>query len=571
MQPQRGALRCVFMAVSTLIAIWVVYSYASAAGVQGIREPIRVEGGMIAGTPAWGWGVRLFRGIPYAAPPVGNLRWRSPQPVVPWAGTLAADHFGARCMQPRAGGEQSPAGIGTIGALWDEPGTTATSEDCLFLNVWTPAKTPEDKLAVIVFFHGGGGTSGEGSEAIFDGSMMAEKGVIWVTANYRLGAFGNLALAELSAEDEHHSSGNYAELDKLAAIRWVKNNIGQFGGDPNNITIMGHSSASRSVNNIVASPLAKGLFERAIAHSHTSFGRMITLAEAEAQGKKFEQAVGAASLSDLRNTPAKDLEAASLKQGREFVYGDAKIDGWFLPADVKTIFDQGKQNDVSLLTGATNDEHGIGENLNEWVYYLRLPDNPPKTADAYAAWAKTAFGDRADELLKAYPAHSDVEVAQAVHDIGRDAILQGQRVWAQFQSKDGKAKAYLYNFSHKPPVPSTPGSQLPIIGAIHGAEFFFTLNNLHIRDLPWTETDRKVADMASSYWTNFAKTGDPNGAGLPHWPSYNAKEDQLMKVGDSPRSESVHNKAGLDFLAAWDQHFRGNEPKGGENKISSIY
>lgn len=561
--PRTGLVIASGLAVIALVTTWT-FSLRS-ADTQLLKDPIRVEGGMVAGTPAWGWGVRLYRGIPFAAPPVGNLRWREPQPVGPWQGVLAADHFGARCMQPQRGNAESPSGVGTNGPLWDEPGTNVISEDCLFLNVWTPAKSPNDKLAVIVFFHGGGGTSGEGSEAIFDGSTMAQKGVIWVTANYRLGVFGNLALPELTEESAHHSSGNYAELDKLAALQWVKNNIAQFGGDPNNVTVMGHSSASRSVHNIVASPLAKGLFVRAISHSHTSFGRMITLGEAEAQGVKFEQAIGVKGLTALRAMPAKDLQTSAQRQGREFVYGDAKIDGWFLPADVKTIFDEGKQNDVSLLTGATNDEHGIGENLNEWTVYLKLPDEPPVTPDDYVAWAKKSFGDQADRLLKAYPAHTNADVAKNAHDIGRDAILQGQRVWAQYQSKDGTKQAYLYDFSHKPPIPSTPGYQQPIPGAIHGAEFFFTLNNLHVRDLPWTETDRKVAEIASSYWTNFAKTGNPNGPGLPNWPAYTAKTDQLMNIGDSPRAEAVPDKAGLEFLSWWDQHFRGE----GKNLTSS--
>ena len=553
---------CVASSVLVVVVIGWVFSARSAATQEGLQGPIHVEGGMISGTPAWGWGVRLYRGIPYAAPPVGDLRWKPPQQVAPWQGVLAANHFSARCMQREGGAEQAPSGVGTIGALWDEPGTSAMSEDCLYLNIWTPANSPDEKRAVIVYFHGGGGTSGEGSEAIFDGSMMAKKGVVWVTANYRLGIFGNLALPELTAEDEHHSSGNYAELDKLAALRWVKNNIASFGGDPNNITLMGHSSASRSVNNMTASPLARGLFERVIAHSHTSFGRMINLSESETEGLKFQQRVGAKNLAEMRAKSAKELQDVASKSGRELVYGDAKIDGYFLRNDVNTIFNQGKQNDVYLLTGATNDEHGIGENLNEWDFYLKLPNDPPRTPEEYTAWAKKAFGDQADRLLRAYPAHSEAEVAKEVHDIGRDAILQGQRVWTQFQSKDGKGKAYLYNFSHKPPVPSTPGAQLPVIGAIHGAEFFYVLDNLHVKDLPWTDMDLKVADIASSYWTNFAKTGDPNAPGLAHWPAYNAKDDQLMNIEDAPHSESIQNKAGLDFLSWWDQHFRENGGSG---------
>ena len=208
----------------------------------------------------------------------------------------------------------------------------AMSEDCLYLNIWTPAKSPDEKRAVIVFFHGGGGTSGEGSEAIFDGSMMAKKGVVWVTANYRLGIFGNLALAELTAEDEHHSSGNYAELDKLAALRWVKDNIAQFGGDPNNVTLMGHSSASRSVNNIVASPLAKGLFVRVISHSHTSYGRMITLSEAEVEGLKFEQQkVGAKNLAELRAKTAKEIQDIASKSGTRTCLRRCE-DRWLFPS-----------------------------------------------------------------------------------------------------------------------------------------------------------------------------------------------------------------------------------------------
>ena len=548
--------------VGLVIVLGWTFSARSANNtLQGLQGPIHVEGGAVVGTPAWAWGVRLYRGIPFAAPPVGEFRWKPPQPVVPWQGVLTANHFGARCVQREGGAEQAPAGVGTTGALWDEPGTSAMSEDCLYLNIWTPASAADEKRAVIVFFHGGGGTSGEGSEAIFDGSMMAKKGVIWVTANYRLGIFGNLAVPELTAEDEHHSSGNYAELDKLAALRWVKNNISQFGGDPNNITIMGHSSASRSVNNIVASPLAKGLFERAIAHSHTSYGRMISLSEAEAEGVKYQQRAGAKNISGMRAKSARELQDVANRSGRELVYGDAKIDGYFLAADVNAIFSQGKQNDVSLLTGATNDEHGIGENLNAWDFYLKLPNEPPKTPAEYTAWAKQAYGDQADRLLKAYPAHSDADVAKDVHDIGRDAILQGQRVWAQFQAKDGKGKAYLYNFSHKPPIPSTPGAQLSVIGMIHGAEFFYVLNNLRVRDLPWTDTDRKVADMASSYWTNFAKTGDPNGSSLPRWPAYSSKDDQLMNIGDTAQAERVQNTAGLEFLSWWDQHYRANVPK----------
>src|SRR5262245_24541302 len=237
---------------------------AAPAVAQRTLGPLQIEGGRISGTPAWGWEVRLYRGIPYAAPPVGDLRWRPPQPVEPWTGVLAADHFAPRCMQ--AGG----GAVARVGAQWTDPGTSEMSEDCLYLNVWTPAASATEKLPVMVWFHGGGLVSGQGSDAVFDGTMLAKKGVIVVTVNYRLNIFGLFAHPELTAESEHHSSGNYAFLDQIAALRWVKNNIAQFGGDPGNVTIFGQSGGSRSVAFQMASPLAKGLFHRAIAQSHTA-------------------------------------------------------------------------------------------------------------------------------------------------------------------------------------------------------------------------------------------------------------------------------------------------------------
>jgi para-nitrobenzyl esterase len=545
--------------VFAIAAVFAILPLFAIPALKGLRQPIQIEGGAITGTPAWGWGVQLYRGIPYAAPPVGDLRWRPPQPVASWQGVRAADHFSARCMQRASRGAPK-------GALWSEPRTHAMSEDCLYLNIWTPASSAADKLPVIVFFHGGGGTSGEGSEAIWDGSMMAKKGVIFVTANYRLGIFGNFALPALIAESEHHSAGNYGELDKLAAVRWLKNNIVQFGGDPNNITIMGHSSESRSMNDLQASPLAKGLFERIIAQSHTGFDRTETLAEAEHQGEDFAQSIGKPTLEAVRGMSAKDLEAAveakpsRHSEGSGLIDGDAVVDGWFLPADPNTIFNENKQLDVSLLTGGTNDEHGRPEDDYQWFWYHTLagdgPGPAPRTPSEYVAWAQKAFGKQADSLLKLYPGRTDAEVAKSAHDIGRDAILQGHRVWVQFQSKDGTHAAYLYLFSHKPPLPSTPGTLYPVIGAIHGGEFFYVLDNLHVKDLPWTATDRKVADIASSYWTNFAKTGNPNGPGLPNWSAYNVKTDELMNIADNPHMEPVPDKAGIDFLALWDQHFR---------------
>ncbi len=520
----------------------------------GPLGPVQIEGGEITGTPAWAWGVREFRGIPYAAPPVGNLRWHPPQPVVPWQGVLAADHFSPRCMQGGGGP------VIQVGGLWDEPGTSEMSEDCLYLNVWTPATSPSAGLPVMVWFHGGGLVSGEGSEAFFDGAMLAKKGVIVVTVNYRLNIFGLFAHPELTAESPRHSSGNYGFLDQIAALGWVKNNIAQFGGDPDNVTVFGQSGGSRSVAYLMASPLAKGLFQRAIAQSHTSFTRVPTLAEAEAVGVKFQQTLGAPNLASLRNLSAEDLEA-SLEQMDPYP-GEPSgvVDGWYLPEDLHTIFAAGKQNDVPLLTGSTNDERAavgplIAYPRDTWLHSVRGPR--AATVADYRALAQQIFGEQSDKFLKLYPADSDAAIAGQLHDFGRDSVLATHWEWVEMQAKTGKAKEYLYLFSQTPPAPGAQGVMPPVVGAVHGGDIIYAFNNLRLKDLPWTEADRKTADLMSSYWVNFAKTGDPNGAGLPQWSAYDPKTSQLMNLaGDAATYEPVPDKPGVAFLADFQEHLR---------------
>src|SRR5947209_7312130 len=268
-----------------------------------IQEPIKIEGGLISGTPGWGWGIREYLGIPFAAPPAGNLRWRPPQPVVAWHGVRAADRFSAACMQ-RA--------LNPNSGSWNR-GLINTSEDCLYLNVWTPASSASERLPVLVWIYGGGGVSGSTAEPVYDGNAIAKKGVVVVSMNYRVNVFGWFAHPELTKESPHHASGNYGSLDQLAGIQWVKNNIAQFGGDPSKITIWGESGGSRSVNFLAASPLLKGLVRGAIAESHTTFGRMLPLAEAEANGVKFANSIGKTSLADLRAAPPEQLLEASVK------------------------------------------------------------------------------------------------------------------------------------------------------------------------------------------------------------------------------------------------------------------
>jgi para-nitrobenzyl esterase len=513
--------------------ILIVFAGLFTAGslVAAIPEPIPVEGGLISGTPGWGWNVREFRGIPFAAPPTGNLRWRPPQPVIPWQGVRAADRFSPVCMQ-----QQRPINQRD----WNE-GLIRTSEDCLYLNVWTPAGSASDRLPVMVYIYGGGGVQGGTSEPRYDGNAMAKTGVVVVSMNYRVNAFGWLAHPELTQESPHHSSGNYGALDQLAALQWAKKYISQFGGDLERITIWGQSAGSHSVNSLVASPLASGLFRGAIGQSGSAFafGRSMSLSEAEAAGVKFAERAGAKSLADLRALPAEAILAAAVKN-RSGMPG-AIVDGWFLPQDVYHTFASGKQNDVALLTGITNDEG---------MAFTALRSEPPATLAEYTDMAKAVFGNAADSFLKLYPARTDAEVKQAYHDACRDAFLASQGTWARLQSTTGKSRVYLYLFSHVPPNPSGNGNGLPnYVGAIHTTELLYAFDNLRIKDLPWTDLDRKLAVILSSYWSNFGKTGDPNGAGLPNWTPYNPQDEQLLNIGDELRMEGI-NRAGMDLLAA---------------------
>jgi len=508
-----------------------------------IQEPIQIEGGQISGTPGWGWDVREYLGIPFAAPPIGDLRWRPPQPVVPWQGVRAADRFAPACMQR----QQNP----NIGS-WNR-GLINTSEDCLYLNVWTPAASAGERLPVLVWIYGGGGVSGSTAEPIYDGNALAKKGVVVVSMNYRVNIFGWFAHPELTSESPHHASGNYGSLDQLAGIRWVKNNIAQFGGDPAKVTIFGESGGSRSVNYLTASPLLKGLARAAIAESHTSFGRMPTLTEAESSGVKLAKGIGKESLAALRAASADELLEASIKYPRDLT--GAIVDGWFLPQDLYTTYAQGKQNDIPLITGATNDEGGnIAVAGAEAGRGGR--GGAPDSLATYTAWAKKTFGDKADTFLKLYPARDDAQAKQAYHDVNRDINFAGHRTWAKLQSTTGKQPAWIYVFSHMPPHPEGNGNNpQPPIGAVHFSEVIYVFDNLRMRDYPWTAVDRKVADTFSTYWTNFAKTGNPNGPGLVRWPVYNPKDEFWLNIGDTVRLERF-NSAGVDFIAGVQEELR---------------
>jgi para-nitrobenzyl esterase len=482
-------------------------------------ETVAVSGGQVSGTAANG--VRAFKGIPFAAPPVGDLRWKAPQPVVAWKGVRAADAFGAPCIQEPYPANSPYASSGVTAA--DPP-----KEDCLYLNVWTAAATG-DKLPVMVWIHGGAWTRGAGSSATYDGTALAKKGVVVVTTNYRLGVFGFLAHPELTAESPHHASGNYAILDHVAALKWVQNNIAAFGGDPSRVTIFGESAGSWSVNTVQATPLAKGLFHRAIGESGGQFASTTSLAAAEKAGAAFAKSAGAESLATLRGVPADKILATPFRSG-------VNVDGYVLPDTVRNLFAQKKQNDVPVL---------IGSNANEWTT-LSNPSQFPKTLDAYRQRVETQYGAAVKDYDAVYPVKSEADIAEALLGVGRDTTFTLEmRTWARLVTASGKL-AFLYQFTRVPPGPN------PAWGAYHAAEIQYAFNNVASR--PWaTDVDRRLADQMSSYWVNFATTGDPNGKGLPKWTPYDQNGEPYLELGDAVQTKTHLLKAQLDFLEAFQQ------------------
>ncbi len=494
-----------------------------------VTEPVPTASGLLSGVPGALPGVRVFKGIPFAAPPVGNLRWHAPMPPSAWTGVRAADTFGDNCMQRAAGGGAFPPHGGDRAA-------TAMSENCLYLNVYTAAAAASDRRPVMVWIHGGALTSGAG--AIYEGEELARKGVVVVTVNYRLGVFGFLAHPALTAESEHHSSGNYGFLDQVAALQWVQKNIAAFGGDPGRVTIFGESAGSWSVNYLTASPLAKGLFQRAIGESGGEFAPERSLADAEKQGVDFARELGAPTLAELRAKSAEDVAAARAGTG-------ANVDGWFLPEDVHDTFAHGKQNDVATI---------IGSNADEGTIFTRA--TPLET---FQTQARQRYGPQADAFLKIYAASNDAEATAAQAAAMRDVTFGWEmRTWARLQRKTGRRNVYLYFFSHVPPGPNAAR-----VGAQHGAEIPYVFNWMNGRyrtldDTPWQDADRALGEQVSSYWVNFATTGDPNGAGLPAWPVYDAGANRVMRFGDTAAVGPLPHMDALDFLDGYFTRLRSN-------------
>ena len=493
---------------------------AAVSAFAAANDIVKLDTGQVAGIAGATPEMHIYKGIPFAAPPVENLRWRAPQPAAHWDGVRQADAFGPVCMQNGGGGG----------------GGQKASEDCLYLNVWTAAKSAGEKRPVMVWIYGGGYNTGSGSQPDYDGEALAKKGAVVVTINYRLGVFGFFSYPELTRESDRRGAGNFGLLDSIAALQWVQKNIAAFGGDPKRVTIFGESAGAGLVANLMVSPQAKGLFHRAIGESSSwttaTIGRLSTLADAEQAGVKFADGLGAKSLAELRAKPADQI----LKAGRG---AGPIVDGWSIPEDPGTVFAQGKQNDVPVLVGSNRDE-SFGAT--------------PANAAQYAEQSRKRYGDLADSFMKVYPSGSDEQAKDSAFFAGRDEMAFVMRNWARMESKTGKSKAYVFFFTHQPPVlPNAKAGKFgpgPHGSAVHTSELPYVFNNLR-GPRAWTDADRQVADTMSSYWVNFAATGDPNGKGLPKWIAYGDKNKSAMEFGDTAGMGPAPDEAKLAVFQAY--------------------
>jgi para-nitrobenzyl esterase len=496
------------MALRTTLVLTAVVAVATAVTTSAaIQDPVKTASGQLSGVTLRS-GVRVFKGIPFGAPPVGELRWKEPQPVAKWEGVRKAETYGNVCVQPSQA-SRTPNNVAV-----DLPDSPPMSEDCLYLNVWTKANRAADRLPVMVWIYGGAYAEGSGSSPHNDGEALANKGVVLVSFNYRLGPFGFFSHPELTKESGHNASGNQALADAIATLRWVKENIAAFGGDPDNVTIFGESAGAAMVGGLIGSPVAKGLFHRGIAQSGQfmglGMGTMTPREQAERplppRGRGRGAAAGDAPAPAAAPTaypPLAELRARSTQEVSKTLSGRGMIvDGYLIPEDLSITFAQGRQNPVDVISGSNKDEHmALGGNV--------------------------AF---------------------------RDTLMWGQRLLAERQTAIGK-RAYWYFFTHQPPV--EPGRKDP--GATHAAEIVYAFNNLGAtRVMPDVSSpklamasskDRAVAEMMSSYWVNFAKNGDPNGRGLPNWPRFKDRNAPPHVLGD------IKEYPGPDVLNPYDERY----------------
>jgi para-nitrobenzyl esterase len=501
--------------ITFLIAIFVIFS--AKLSIAQEPAPVKVYEGILQGTSEDG--LTVYKGIPFAAPPVGNLRWRAPQPAAKWEGVRQATKFSPGPIQ----GGNPPSG---------------KSEDCLYLNVWTPAKSASDRIPVLVWIYGGGFNGGATSEPNYSGEKLAKKGVVLVSIAYRVGQLGFMAHAELSDENPNHVSGNYGLLDMIAGLKWVQKNIAVFGGDPDKVTIFGESAGGIAVSMLCVSPLAKGLFHGAISQSGGSFGpprrttfpgeNLKRLADAESAGQIYVDSAKVSSIAELRKISADKLPAI---RGLAWPI----IDGYVIPDDQYKLYEAGKFNDLPIL---------VGYNSDEGASFM-----PPRTPEAYIASVRTRYGKFSEDLIKAYPAGSNT-VPKTARDLARDAAFGWHTwSWARLQAKMGKSKAFYYYFDQHPDYPE--GSPRAGYGSPHGQDVAYVFQHLDASNPQISKTDLEISEAMANYWTNFAKYGDPNDKGVSEWPAFSDANPKVMYFSQTPHLGPVPSTEALKSLDAY--------------------
>lgn len=517
--------------------IWAVsmITLAIAAAMPAmaqIREA-NVTGGRISGAVVAG--VSEFKGIPFAAPPLGALRWKAPQPVTPWSGVRRTTAFGPACLQDPTMANRMAPGV-------------SLSEDCLYLDVWTPAKSPSERLPVIAWIYGGGFTGGMTSAPLYDGTHFAQKGVVFVSISYRVGALGFLAAPALSRESGH-GSGNYGLLDQIAGLEWIQRNIAEFGGDPSKVTLLGHSAGAFSVSILAGSPLAKGLFRAVIAESGANFmppesspwagGTIPTLRMAERGGRRWLKSLGANTLAEARALPAATIIAAQRRKRAPRFW--PPVDGYVIKGDQYRLWSEGRFNDTPIIVGDVSDEAaGFGTHKTEPA--------------AFISEVRRGYGKHADAILAVYPHATEAEATRSATQLRSDTTFDwGQYTWARLESTDGRHKAFVYWFDR--PTARDPN------GSSHGQEVAYVFGNLGVGGRPPpTESDRVISEQMQSYWVNFAKGGDPNGPGLPTWPAFTPESPLVMRMGVDPGPAPIPHQDRLKVLDAYYAWRRAGSP-----------
>jgi para-nitrobenzyl esterase len=513
------------MRQSLIAGIFFVAVLSIVPFAQSQIQNVKVAGGQLQGAIADG--VASFKGIPFALPPIGDLRWKTPEPSKAWTGIRKADAYASGCMQ-------DSSMVKMVGA------SAGVSEDCLYLNVWTAAKNGGEKRPVMVWIHGGAFVGGMTGTPMFDGTKFAQKGVVLVSIAYRLGVFGFMAHPELSRESGK-GSGAYGIQDMIAGLQWVKNNIAQFGGDPSCVTIFGESAGGIAVGMLSAAPAANGLFQRAISESGGSFAppriadeagqNVPSLKLAESNGKSFLKKIGSTDIKSARALPAEQIQkAAGGGMGGGSFWPVA--DGAAIPGDPYELYEKGRFNDTPILVGTNSNEGG-------------LFSRGPVTAAAFEKQIRSGYGEKADVILSAYPHSTDAETSRASADVFREfAFAWPTWAWARMQSQKGKGKAFVYYYDHR--TPDSPD------GANHAAEVTYVFGNFGgIGGAP-NPNDLALSDLIRSYWINFARTGDPNGSGLPQWPAFAVKDQKVMFFDTGASAQPIPN---LEKLKAFDSYY----------------